>query len=183
LCHRKKYAILYPAQQSAPRKELEMAKDSTSDLTMTDRLKLRLTRRPSDVHEVALEVIERIPGLFYLVVGPVTSRKDPEENMARINRIISQYKESGRPTFNHLPFLRRIVKILRRKLGKGPLPQDKNIILQKFIWRFYKVIIKTGRVSKILVMMNSTWSSNVRSIKKLAQEEGIPVRIIMKKKK
>jgi ribosomal protein L7Ae-like RNA K-turn-binding protein len=41
----------------------------------------------------------------------------------------------------------------------------------------------TGKVSKILVLMNSTRSSNVRSIKKLAQEKGIPVMIIMKKEK
>ena len=184
LHHRKKYAILYAAQQSAPRKEREMAKAKMSYLIMADRWKLRFARKPSDATKVVLEVIERIPEKFFLVVGPVTSRRNPEENIARLNKTIFHYKENGRPTFNYLPFLKRIVKIVRRKFGKGPLSQDQNALLQRVIWKhLYKSIIMTGKVSKILVLMNSTRSSNVRSIKKLAQEKGIPVMIIMKKEK
>ena len=164
-------------------KEHTMAKAKMSYLTMADRLKLTIARKTSDITNVALEVIERIPP-FLLVVGPVTSRKRPGEDLPRLRSAILLCKGRGIPTFNHLPFLERVTTIVRRKLGRGELSEKENAFLQTQLWRsVYRPVLKTVKVRKLLVMTDSMGSSNVRRIKKFAAEHGIIVRVVMPKPK
>ena len=159
-----------------------MAQVKMSYLTMADRWRLKIARKTSDVTKVALEVIGPIPDQLLLVIGPVTSRNRPNEDLPRLKNVILRYKESGIPTFNHLPFLKRVAEIVRRKLGKKELSEKENTFLQTKLWRsVYRPVLKSGKIRKVLILTDSMGSSNVRRVKKLAAELGIPIRIVVPK--
>jgi hypothetical protein len=158
---------------------MEKAK-KMSYLTNADLGDLQMATTVGDVVKVALVVIDRMPRPIRIVVGPITSgRRTPKENRERLHRTILRYKTSGVTTFNHLPFQRRAMQVLRQALGEGQLSEAEKILLQEQLRdQFYAPLIKSEKIGEVRIMPGSDASLNVHWIRVFAQKESISIRFI-----
>ncbi|MBI2474242.1 MAG: DUF4406 domain-containing protein [Candidatus Taylorbacteria bacterium] len=110
--------------------------------TQVEHAKLSAADGFSDMLDIAMDVLKRMPQPVSMVSGPMTTGGASfEENLKKFGKVIEKLDKEGKTIFNQLPFQNIMLRLYNAWTGPGycmPLLTD-----------FYQPIFKSGLVKTV----------------------------------